>query len=242
MPFMSKIGVLLIATNHYVEFLPELLAGLDRFFMKNHDVTVFLHTNLDISPTERIKVIKIEHKAWPHMTLDRYDIFSNHAEAYKDMDYLYYIDADSRIIGEIGDEILAPLLAVIHFSYDVGVVNTQQTLEINPKTVAFVPIGSNYLYVCGGFQGGKREDFIAASEMLAKGIKMDLERGVMARFHDETHWAAYVNAHHFKTVKLPTHFACPEPIPDIYKGRTKIEFIRKDRDKFRKPLPVEFKG
>ena len=87
-----KIGLLIIATNKYTEFLKPLIEGADDFFLKNHDVTYFVFTNKDIDIQTNRKVTKVftNHKEWPWMTLGRYRIFTNNREILSEMDYLFY--------------------------------------------------------------------------------------------------------------------------------------------------------
>lgn len=229
---MVKVGILLIATNSYMEFVPKLLQDIQEKFLKNHDITVFLHTNHEAPPIENIVAIPVEHNPWPHMTLDRYAIFWHNRAHYKDMDYLFYIDADTYLHAEVGEEILNPLTAVISFSYENRLVDHRNILEPNSESTAYVKPGESFIYCIGGFQGGERDTFLEACRHISCQILKDLRKSVMARFHDESHWSRYVNDNISKVVKLPLHYAFPEPVPVIYKKHTKFVFIRKDMRRY----------
>lgn len=233
---MSKVGVLLIATNLYTEFVPQLLADIKEKFLKNHEVTVFLHTNQPFPATEGLIIVPVEHNPWPHMTLDRYAIFWYNREAYKDMDYLFYIDVDTFMTGDVGEEILNPLTAVISFSYDGKMIDRNQILENNEKSTAFVRPGESFLYCIGGFQGGETPVFLEACRHISCEILKDLRNGVMAKFHDESHWSRYVNNNIERVVKLPPQYAFPEPIIPLYAKHCKFAFIRKDMRKYGESL------
>lgn len=225
-----KIGVLVIATNKYMDFVPTLVDGIFKHFLPGEEVHVFVHTNMAMGETDRLHRIETKHLPWPHMSLDRYLIFFTNREAYKDMDYLFYVDADSRIIGDIGKEILNPLTAVTHFGYDWRTISYLNTLEKNPISTAYIDPNESVLYTCGGFQGGETKVFITACFEIAKMIGTDLRQGIIARFHDESYWNKFLNKHTRLVIRLGVDYAYPEPIPKAYQGRTKIEFIRKDRN------------
>ena len=44
----KKTGLLIIATNKYVDFLQPLIESADKFLLKRYDVTYFIFTNKDI--------------------------------------------------------------------------------------------------------------------------------------------------------------------------------------------------
>lgn len=234
---MAKVGVLIISTVNYTQFIPNLLEGINKFFLKNHDVTIFLHTDkLDYPVDKNMVIVPVVHNPWPHMTLDRYAIFAANHECYKDMDFLYYIDADSKVIAPIGDEILGPLMGVITFSYDGKFCSRQKIFEVNEKSTAYVAPDESFLYFVGGFQGGSRLQYLEACRVLAANIYTDLQNDIIARFHDESHWNRYLNDNISMVVKLSPDYAYPEPLPALCKGRTRVEFIRKIIKEFPKNL------
>ena len=95
-----KIGLLIIATNKYTQFLQKLISSADKYFLHGEDVTYFIFTNHNINIETERKVIKIdvEHKPWPYMTLFRYKIFDTNAACFENMDYLYFQEEEGMII------------------------------------------------------------------------------------------------------------------------------------------------
>ena len=49
----------------------------------------------------------------------------------------------------------------------------------------------NYYYA-GGFNGGKTKEFLKMSEVIADRVTKDLEKGVIALWHDESHMNRYM--------------------------------------------------
>ena len=46
---MKKVGLLVIATNKYTDFINNLIESTDKYFCNNHEVTYFIFTNKDLT-------------------------------------------------------------------------------------------------------------------------------------------------------------------------------------------------
>lgn len=188
---MYNVGLLIIATNKYIDFLSPLIKSTDEYFLKNQNVTYFIFTNKDISflKSEReIVKVEIEHKDWPWMTLGRYKIFCNNKNLLSKMDYLYYCDVDMKFVDEVGDEILEKIVATQH----PALRETRGTPETNTNSLACVHPHENMEYFAGGFNGGSAEQFLKMSNVLSKNIEIDHSNGIIALWHDESHLNRYL--------------------------------------------------
>ena len=69
-----KIGLLIIATNKYIDFVQPLINSINLYFLKNHNVKIFCFTD-DKTKVFQDNVVKIyqEHLNWPYITLKRYE-------------------------------------------------------------------------------------------------------------------------------------------------------------------------
>lgn len=99
-----RVGLLIIVTHRYHEFLRPLLDGADRHFFPGDDVTYFIFTDrhLGIDSGRPIVEVPIEHRPWPFMTLNRYKFFTESRELLSGMDHLYYCDVDMLFVGGKG--------------------------------------------------------------------------------------------------------------------------------------------
>ena len=185
-----KIGLLIIGTNKYTQFLQRLITSADKHFLTDKDVTYFIFTNKDdftIETNRNVVMVPVEHKPWPFMTLYRYKIFTQNSDFLKDMNYLYYCDADMLFVGDFGDEILGELVATQH----PGFYGRRGTPEHRPQSLAYVGPNEKMQYFAGGFNGGSKNGFLKMAKEIDKNIDIDFNNGVVAIWHDESHMNRY---------------------------------------------------
>jgi histo-blood group ABO system transferase len=204
-----KIGLLTIATGKYIQFVNPLWESVKKHFMKNHEVTMFVFTDSkDFIPEPGQIKIAQQHIPWPGPTLYRYNIFKNSENLIKEMDYLYYSDADMLFVNDVGDEILGDLVATQH----PGFYNKPRelfTYETNPESKAFIPKDKGTKYFAGGFNGGKTLEYLKLITESAENIAHDARRGIIAVWHDESHMNRYFSVNE-PTLILNPSYCYPE--------------------------------
>jgi hypothetical protein len=189
----------------YERYAADLLADADALF----------------NPTEDIQIITLPGEAgWPNASACRYRIILQHTQRLRG-DYLYLLDADSRIESPIGAEILPPgrrgTVVTTHPGYpDPG--QPDAPWEDNPASLAYVePAKRTGPYHPGAFVGGARNDFLYLAANIALNVKLDAEAGVAARWYDEAHLNKHLTVYP-PAVVLPGDFCYwdywgPEPGP-----------------------------
>lgn len=224
-----KIGLLIIATNKYIQFLQPLIQSADTFFLNGLDVTYFVFTNKDVQISSNRNIIKIdvEHKEWPWMTLGRYKIFSNSSEILSKMDYLFYCDVDMKFVSEVGTEILSDRVATQHPGY-YGTRGTPETISIS---TAFVHPDEEMEYFAGGFNGGSSTEYLKMAKKISENIDIDLEKGIIAVWHDESHMNRYFIDN--KPTKILTPSYCYGESMNIPFDK-KLLALNKNHDEIRK--------
>tara|TARA_R110002110_G_scaffold96612_3_gene248694 strand:+ start:1531 stop:2205 length:675 start_codon:yes stop_codon:yes gene_type:complete len=185
-----KVGLIIIATGAYDQFVEPLLDSVDRWFLNGHDVRYYLFTdNEKLLSTDRVglTVTYKKHEPWPNPTLLRYKCITEHSDLFDDRDYLYYCDADMLFENNVGDEILSDRVVTIHPGY----LGKRGTPESNPKSTAYININDPIVYYAGGFNGGTKKEFLLMAKQLSKNIDDDLENDIIAVWHDESHLNRY---------------------------------------------------
>lgn len=185
----QHIGILTTATWKFKDFIPQFLEGVKNF-LPGYKKTIFLFsdvykfTEMEMGDDFDVIYIPIEHTKFPLITLERYARYCKHRALYQDTcDFLFHMDIDMKI-NECGEEILQPLVAVQHPYFFQG----GGDWEDNEKSMAHVKPEDRKFYVCGGVQGGETKNYLVACETLAMQVDIDKANGVMAHWHDESHW------------------------------------------------------
>lgn len=180
-----NIGLLIIATGKYKMFLNNLIKTADKYFLKSHNVIYYLFVDelVNIKSDRKVEQIIIEHKPWPFPTLLRYKHFINNSDKLSDLDYIYYIDSDMLFENNVGDEIFGDIVCVAHPWF----IGNRGTPENNPKSLAYIPDQVNFQYMAGAFFGGTKDCILNMFGFISKQIDIDYSRGIIAKWHDESH-------------------------------------------------------
>lgn len=232
------IGILLIATNKYKQFVRPLIDSLDKHFIKTRKLKIYLFTDEDefyVQGYDRIKVQQtiIPSYKFPYASLYRYKVFTSRNNYYTS--HLFYMDVDMKVVADVGDEILSNgLLAVRHPGFDkVG----GGSWGNNPKSTSYTLPSKRHAYYAGGFQGGKIENYYALMQLLKENIAEDERNGIMAEWHDETHFNKALSE--LKDFKVLNSSYCMPEQPELRKKwkindlAPKIIALEKDHHKIR---------
>jgi histo-blood group ABO system transferase len=212
----KRIGLIVVATARYTRFVPDLLASVRRHFLRDAAVTVFVCTDRpDEIPADAVP-LPVEHRPWPYATLLRYHHVTRHAARLAECDYLFQCDADMRFVADAGSEVLPgggrDLVGVEHPGFCWRPSRWTRLLrragfhvrrgrgprgsyETDPRSLACVGPKEGTVYFAGGFTGGTASAYLRMARTLAERIDRDLERGVIAVWHDESHLNRYFIDH-----------------------------------------------
>ncbi len=233
----NKVGLLLIATGKYDIFLQDVITSADKNFLTNDSVTYYVLSdkNTEIKSNRKIVNINIEHKPFPFATADRFKHFTNNADTFVNEDYLYYSDVDVLFVDKIDKEILGDLVGVRH----CGFINSIGTYETNPLSTAYIDPSKYKHYYGGGFNGGKRENYLEMAKWCYEAFEKDLANGIMPVWQDESLLNKYFSDHEPTVILSPAYHY---PQGDIsrfkkmwlpYDWEPKILLLDKDHAKLR---------
>lgn len=198
---MKKVAVCLICTGKYDVFLEQILKSIDDKFLLSHQISIHIFSDkvqdivikdfINMLALNRVEIYyhSIESLKFPLITLYRYRIMLENIRGLAENDYIYYMDVDMRIENEVGDDILGPLVAVKHPGFSVVGGGAWCTDE---NSTAYTGPMHRNVYVAGGVQGGETKHFLEAMRVMDDNIRIDESRGVMAPWHDESHWNKYI--------------------------------------------------
>lgn len=205
-----NIGLLVMATGKYTQFVGPLIASARKHFCTQHKVTYFVFTDGDVGVADDVIVIHQKRLGWPYDTMMRFAVYAHAAEYFEKMDYVFSCDADMLFVGEVGDEILGDRVATQH----PGFVGRRGTYETNPASRACVHATEGEYYFAGGFYGGSQQEFLRLITTNVRRIEQDLVHKFIAVWHDESHLNRYF-IDNKPTVILSALYCCAgnRPLP-----------------------------
>jgi hypothetical protein len=196
---MKKIGILYICTGKYKIFWKSFYESCEQFLLldKKYKKEYFVFTDAEhIEYEEDLFVHKIYQTAldWPYITLLRFKIFNSMKELYKDVDYLYFFNANMLCTNKITTDFLPAKDKQLAFLQHPGFYNktsAEYTYERNMKSLSGIQMDKGKYYFMGALNGGKKEAYLQMCEVLEKNIDKDLKNNIIALWHDESHLNRY---------------------------------------------------
>lgn len=197
-----KIGILYICTGKYSIFWDTFYRTCQQYFYPYVEKTYFVFTddeelikqfcgNSDIHPYFQRRA------GWPYDTLMRFNWFATIQDLLANYDYCYFWNANAKFLKTV-DETVIPFPSkekeLVLWRHTLGYDHDrpdQFNAETNPNSEAYVPKETVCHSYGGGFFGGTAEGFIKMSIILRDRIARDLEKGLIATQHDQSHIVKY---------------------------------------------------
>lgn len=230
-----KIAILYICTGKYDVFWKDFYLSSEKYFLRNinKEYFVFSDANHIFDEENYPKVHKIyqEARPWPYATLMRYHIFSKLCDKLILYDYIFFMNANVNFVEEIFLEEIIPvgrfkLVTAMH----PGFVNKRRwefSYERNPKSTAYIPRNKGKYYVVGGLNGGESWSYIEMIQKLKSDIDVDLENGIVAVFHDESHFNKYIVDREDVKILPPTYIW-----PENWKSKAVPKILLRDKSRY----------
>ena len=186
---VSKVAILIISTNKYIDFVPPLIESAQKYLLKNYYKKYFIFTNdtrnLTFTDTAKIshcQTLYIDHYPFPFPTLFRFYYFQKYYNELKDFDQIIYIDADSVFVADVNEEVLHSRCAVQH----CGFYAERGCYETNPGSSFFVTDREGLNYYGGGFWSFSKIEFLRFITWATEKLTIDLEKHIVPVWHDES--------------------------------------------------------
>lgn len=230
-----KIAILYIATGRYTVFWKDFYKNCEKYFLPNHEKTYFIFTDSEEIKLEK-NVVKINqpYLGWPYDTLMRFDMFMKVEEQLKEFDYIYFMNATMFPVATVGEEVLPTdeqgLMVMYHPGYYKCDRSTYNYDE-NPQSLAYIPKYKGEYYFMGCFNGGTAKAFLKLIKDLDSATKKDLEKGIIALWHDESHLNKYMLDK--KPLIVTPEYGFPEGMPfnqeNLAEFKNNIKILIKDK-------------
>lgn len=231
-----KIAVMYICTGKYERFWDEFYRTSEKYFYPDAEKHYFVFTeskrimSMAYSNVTCIYQVKT---GWPYDTLLRFHWFAMVQDKIKDYDYCYYCNANSVFVKKVTPEIIPlpdedkSIILWCHTAHYDDYSSNDITTEKNPESTAYV--GENV--VCrshgGGFFGGTSSAFLKMTLELRDNIQSDLDKGIIAVWHDQSHIIKYGAEHVY--LEVGRDLICQEERNPV-KGKCVMVFLAKEKN------------
>lgn len=234
-PSGKKVAVLFVATGRYITFWEEFYAASRQYFLTGHDVHYFLFTDhTEVETGEDVTLVSKPFYPWPMETLRRFETFLKVQEELQQYDYIYFMNGTLLPVAPIGREIFPTSRQGLTVTMHPGYYKCRRSAypyEKNGMSRARVLPSEGEYYFAGGFNGGRAEDYLCMCRELASAVRRDLEDGVIAVWHDESHLNKYMIGRH--PLVLSPEYLFPETLDFNQKNlmaiKPKAKMIVKDK-------------
>lgn len=189
-----SLAVLYICTGDYLKFWPAFHQSAEAHLLPGTAKRYFVFTNGELETTSSVVRIQQDSLGWPFNTLYRFRMFLRIRAQLQSFSHVIYFNANCVVQKSISfEDLFAPgvdLVACLHPGF-FDKPPAVHTYERRPQSTACVHAGA--VYRAGGIMGGTTQAFLDAASHLVDNIEHDLENGLVALWHDESHWNAYLN-------------------------------------------------
>jgi len=254
-----KVSVFVIATNTYTEYAFGLIQSALKWINEGFHVQFIILTDEEfIVPelnkgTQSVEVasFQIPPYGWPEATLMRFHLMVDHWE-HATGDIVMYLDADTEIVAPLkfddlmqicmlpGSNGFTPVLHPGYYKRSLPLRLFNRTKfgpwETDRASAAYVPIQSRQNYVCGGVFWGLNEAFFQLCTHLKAKIDVDIQNGITAKHHDESHLNNWFVSH--STISASPEWAYAQGYRNLSGLQPKIEVIHKPQSFVRIPTKI----
>ena len=236
-----KVAITFIGTKRYLDYLPKYYENIEKYFLPNSEKTIFAFTDGELNDTpDNLKVYHQEHLEWPFITLKRFEIINKAREEIEKHDWIVFIDGDALPVTTITEEEFftdKPLFGVHHPCHFLGMEPHTQApgaYDQNPDSEAYVDTskGLPEVYYQGCFWGGKVPNVCAMIDELEARVNRDLEKNVVALWHDESQINKYFLERLDMVHTYGPEYAFPEVFKDYCQFSPKIVHLAKDNSSY----------
>jgi hypothetical protein len=207
---MKKIGIAIVATNSYFVLGIKFIKRFYHFYKGDDQVTFFFFSDTDpedyLQSDIDIEYYHDSHSDWVEGTNSKFKNIIKLAN--KDVDYIYYLDADTSVNQEFDmSNLIGELVGGEHYGNRCWMKDSKP-FDRNPASKAYVPEDTDLpqMYYYGAFFGGERDKLIELCKLLREWQIEDRKIPHEPPWNDESYLNKYFHfnePHVVKTEKFP---------------------------------------
>ena len=195
----SRIAIIFIGLGKYDIFWPQFFESFSNNFCSECNLSFHVFTSNEIVNKNQYlnsKFYSNDFLGWPFSTLYRYHIILRAEADLKTSDYIVFFNANAVCVSKVsfeeffGDPSSDCLVAGHHPGY-YGLQPGSFPLETRKESSAYFSNADFYFQGC--INGGSSKYFLEVCKELSCNIDSDLNSGIVALWHDESHWNSLIN-------------------------------------------------
>ena len=202
---VNSIGILYICTGPYKLFWGDFYRSFEKYFLPEYEKHYYIFSDAEHeyfdNGTGRVHYCYIDNQPWPLITLLRFQTFLKQEKNLREHKLLMFCNANIVCSDYVMPKEILPnyedgerLFFTRHPGY-----NKEKPWKVpydrNRSSLAYIPYSRGKKYVIGAVFGGYSEAFLELTHLLHSRICEDLKKGVIAKWHDESHINHYVATH-----------------------------------------------
>jgi hypothetical protein len=236
-----KVAICFIGTGKYLNFLPKYYENIEKYFLPNTEKTFLVFTDGELNDLpDNIIPYYQEHLDWPYITLTRFDIIKRASDFISKNDWFVFIDADALVVDTITEDEFfdntKSFFGVHHPCHYLNMPphnNHPGAFETNPLSKSCIlDSDDTSVYYQGCLWGGRVPDVIEMINELSDRVNSDLERDVIAVWHDESHLNKFYCENKGRVNTLSSSYAYPEVFSGHCNFEPKIVHLAKNNSKY----------
>ncbi|XP_045404291.1 alpha-1,3-galactosyltransferase 2 isoform X3 [Lemur catta] len=214
------IGLTVFAIGRYLEkYLARFLETAEQHFMVGQRVVYYVFTErpaavprVALGPGRRLRVQRVaRERRWQDVCMGR--MRTLHAalggQLGREASFVFCMDVDQRFSGAFGPEALAESVAQLH-AWHYHWPRRLLPFERDARSAAALAPGEGDFYYHAAVFGGNVAALRELTAHCARGLRRDRERGLEARWHDESHLNKFFWLHKPAKVLSPEFCWSPE--------------------------------
>ncbi len=235
-----KVTISFIGTGQYLNFLPSWYEKVTKNFLPDVNKQILVFTDGEGNFPEDIKIYNQEHLEWPYITLKRFEILQRAIEQIQNSDWYVFLDADLFPVEKITSEEFfdnsKPYFGVHHpcdFMKMPPHNKFPGSFDTTSGSCACIEDGDDLsVYHQGCLWGGKGHEVSVLIDYLALQVNNDLNKNIVATWHDESHLNKFFSQNRDKVNTLHPQYAYPEIFSDYCGFDPKMVHLSKDNSKY----------
>lgn len=198
-----RIAILYICTGRYSIFWKDFFISCEKYFVPTYEKHYFVFTDdkkICIF-NDRVHYIHQDNLGWPDVATKRYHILVTIKEQLQVFDYIFFFNANARFCRPIDASYLPDTESPFVFQQHPGFYNKPSwrfPFEQNPLSQAYIARRHASYYLASGINGALCDAYLDMIESIKKAVDVDLQHGLVARWHDESHLNKFAIGKSFK--------------------------------------------